>query len=190
MGGAMSIVLAGSTSGTITLQEPAVAGTNTLNLPAATGTVALTSQLPVSGPAFSVYKVTTDQTITTDTFTKITLNAEEFDTNNCFDSTTNYRFTPTIAGYYQFSGAAYISSTSTLTQVLSAIYKNGSAVKNGNYVNATLSSPQIAVISALIYLNGTTDYVELWGYASGGGTLKILASQVSTYFQGFLARAA
>jgi hypothetical protein len=39
MGGAMSIVLAGSTSGTITLQEPAVAGTNTLSLPALTGTL-------------------------------------------------------------------------------------------------------------------------------------------------------
>jgi hypothetical protein len=39
----MSIVLAGSTSGTITLQEPAVAGTNTLNLPAQTGTLAINS---------------------------------------------------------------------------------------------------------------------------------------------------
>lgn len=35
----MSIVLQGSTSGSITLQEPAVAGSNTLNLPAVTGTV-------------------------------------------------------------------------------------------------------------------------------------------------------
>jgi hypothetical protein len=39
----MSIVLLGSTSGSITLQEPAVAGTNTLNLPAATGTVVVGS---------------------------------------------------------------------------------------------------------------------------------------------------
>jgi hypothetical protein len=43
MGGSMSIVLAGSTSGTITLQEPAVAGTNTISLPASTGTVVLDS---------------------------------------------------------------------------------------------------------------------------------------------------
>jgi hypothetical protein len=41
MGGSMSIVLAGSTSGTITLQEPAVAGTNTISLPASTGTVVI-----------------------------------------------------------------------------------------------------------------------------------------------------
>lgn len=42
MGGTMSIVLVGSTSGSITLQEPAVAGSNTINLPAATGTAVLT----------------------------------------------------------------------------------------------------------------------------------------------------
>jgi hypothetical protein len=36
----MSIVLLGSTSGSITLQEPAVAGTNTLSLPAVTATLA------------------------------------------------------------------------------------------------------------------------------------------------------
>ena len=42
MGGTMSIVLQGSTSGSITLQEPAVAGSNTINLPAATGTAVLT----------------------------------------------------------------------------------------------------------------------------------------------------
>ena len=37
----MSVVLLGSTSGSITLQEPAVAGTTTISLPATTGTVVL-----------------------------------------------------------------------------------------------------------------------------------------------------
>jgi len=44
----MSIVLQGSTSGSVTLQEPAVAGTTVLDLPATSGTVALTSQIPTS----------------------------------------------------------------------------------------------------------------------------------------------
>jgi hypothetical protein len=38
----MSIVLQGSTSGSITLQEPAVAGTTVLDLPATSGTVIVT----------------------------------------------------------------------------------------------------------------------------------------------------
>jgi len=45
----MSIVLQGSTSGSVTLQEPAVAGTTVLNLPATSGTVALTSQISSAG---------------------------------------------------------------------------------------------------------------------------------------------
>jgi len=39
-----SVVIAGDTSGTITLQAPAVAGSNTLTLPAATDTFAVQSQ--------------------------------------------------------------------------------------------------------------------------------------------------
>jgi hypothetical protein len=38
----MSIVLQGSTSGSVTLQEPAVAGTNVLDLPAVSGTIITT----------------------------------------------------------------------------------------------------------------------------------------------------
>lgn len=40
----MSIVLMGSTSGSITLSEPAVAGSNTLSLPAVTGTIVVAGQ--------------------------------------------------------------------------------------------------------------------------------------------------
>ena len=39
----MSLILQGSTSGSITLQEPAVAGTTVLDLPATSGTVGLVS---------------------------------------------------------------------------------------------------------------------------------------------------
>ena len=61
----MSIVLVGSTSGSITLQEPAVAGTTVLDLPATSGTVALTSQIPASsGKVLQVVS-----TIKTNTFT-------------------------------------------------------------------------------------------------------------------------
>lgn len=50
------IILTGDTSGTITVNAPAVAGTNTLTLPASTGTVALTSQL-----AGTIVKIACDE---------------------------------------------------------------------------------------------------------------------------------
>ena len=49
----MSIVLVGSTSGSITLQEPAVAGTTVLDLPAVSGTIVTTGS-PQSGSVLQV----------------------------------------------------------------------------------------------------------------------------------------
>ena len=70
----MSIVLQGSTSGSITLQEPAVAGTTVLNLPATSGTIALTSQ---TGKVLQVVQgtATTSVDITTTSYTDIGLSA-------------------------------------------------------------------------------------------------------------------
>ena len=59
----MSIVLVGSTSGSITLQEPAVAGTTVLTLPAVTGNV-LTDTSPKAGNVIQVV-----QTVKTSVFT-------------------------------------------------------------------------------------------------------------------------
>jgi hypothetical protein len=54
----MSIVLVGSSSGSITLQEPAVAGTTTLNLPATSGTVVVTGTTPtLNGITFPATQV-------------------------------------------------------------------------------------------------------------------------------------
>jgi hypothetical protein len=49
----MSVVLLGSTSGSITLQEPAVAGTTVLDLPAVSGTI-LTTTSPKAGNVIQV----------------------------------------------------------------------------------------------------------------------------------------
>ncbi len=57
----MSIILLGSTSGSVTLQEPAVAGTTTLTLPAVSGTILTTSSV---GSVIQVVSTTK-----TDTFT-------------------------------------------------------------------------------------------------------------------------
>jgi hypothetical protein len=57
----MSIVLVGSTSGSITLQEPAVAGTTVLTLPAVSGNV-LTDTSPKAGNVLQVVSTTTNAT--------------------------------------------------------------------------------------------------------------------------------
>ena len=72
-----SIVIAGNTSGAITIAAPAEAGLNTLTLPASTGTVALTSDIPAPVTAVQTHLTTTSsQSITANTRANISgLNA-------------------------------------------------------------------------------------------------------------------
>jgi hypothetical protein len=171
-----SVVISGDTSGAITLAAPATAGTNTLTLPAQTGTVM------VNGPAFSTYQSVT-QAFSASTWTKVQLQTKEFDTNSNFDNTTNYRFTPTVAGYYQVNGS--FGGASSAPSLTVSIYKNGSIYKQGNSIVATT---YITTVSALVYLNGSTDYIEMYGYL--GSAINSAASISATYFNGSMVRGA
>lgn len=138
-----------------------------------------------TGPAFSAY-LGSNQTVSSGVNTKVQINTEEFDTANAFDSTTNYRFTPLVAGYYQVNAnAALTAVTATYYQLY--IYKNGSNFKQGPITSAagTYSNS----VNALVYLNGSTDYIELYGYAIGATTVFVSGSS-GTYFQASMVRGA
>lgn len=137
-----------------------------------------------SGPAFSAY-LSSNQSVTGGVYTKITLDTEEFDTNNNFSSS---RFTPTVAGYYQINGCI-APGTSTITACVAKIYKNGSSYKAGSAIGGTSLTFFGASVSAVVYLNGSTDYVELWGYVTA--TTPLFYSGIdTTYFNGCLVRGA
>ena len=174
-----SIVLSGDTSGSVTVSVPAVSGSNTVTIPAVTGTVMVSSNMP----AFSAYQ-SSAQTLSANTWTKITCQTKEFDTNSNYDNTTNYRFTPTVAGYYQVTGRTEVGAS--LCVVLSAIYKNGTSFKNLS--NSNNSNSTAALGSCLIYLNGSTDYVELYSQFTTGQVTAAAVNQ--TYFQAVMVRAA
>ncbi len=86
---------------------------------------------------------------------------------------------PTVAGYYQFNGVAAFT-TSVSCRV--SLQKNGAVVKRG--VTAT----QFSNVSGQIYLNGTTDYVQLSIWSQAGGTVDDAINQ--TWLDGFLLKAA
>ena len=99
--------------------------------------------------------------ITSTTFTKIKLDSKVIDTQNCFD-TTNYRFTPTIAGYYNVTTTLANNGASSPTRLINLLYKNGTA--NGWLFMQDQTTGYTATGSKLVYMNGTTDYLELYGY--------------------------
>jgi hypothetical protein len=165
---------------------------NTFTLPAETGTLLTTaSTFAGTGPAFNAWK-SSSQNISASTWTKATFDNEEFDTNNNFASST---FTPTVAGYYQVNAVANLSNiTNNASGTSVAIYKNGSLYKKAEWNAAggnTYINDTTQCISTVTYMNGTTDYLEVYCYESAAGTPQIVgAADRRTSFSAAMIRAA
>ena len=141
------------------------------------------SSAVANAPAFSAY-LTNNYGLAGGVETKVTLDTVEFNVGGFF-STVNYRFAPTIAGYYQVN----VSGRATGTAVSSMwfnVRKNGS-----NFVRLVESNAGGLTISgsALIYLNGT-DYIEYWGqvtstsgaaWDTAGSTTGVYGPRMSAY---------
>lgn len=122
---------------------------------------------------------TVGQSLTGGTYQKITINSVNFDTASYFDLI-NHRFTPQVAGYYLIIGQVGIAASSELA---ATIYKNGVGYAIGQDNG---SGENTSVVSCIVYLNGSTDYVELWAYV--GASVNTLIKTDSNYFQGSLLR--
>jgi len=159
-----------------------VGGTN----PAVTfpdGTIQNTAANTALGPSFSAYLNAGGQTIGAGTWSKVTCQTKEWDTATCYDNTTNYRFTPTTPGYYQVNAGA--ENNIGTSNMYIAIYKNGNKYRQG--ISAT--SIDTVNISSIVYLNGTTDYVESYVYIAAGANLVGLQTNATlTYFQAAMIR--
>lgn len=119
---------------------------------------------PKTAPCFSVHRNGTDQTPSG--ITKIQWTTESYDTNNNFDSSTNYRFTPTVAGKYIFTSALFHETVSEADVGYVYLYKNGASVNQGAFVAGHTTSTH-AHLTTIQDANGTTDYFEIFGFNSG-----------------------
>ena len=95
-----SVIIAGDTSGSITIAAPAAAGTNTITMPASTGTMALTSD--ISATALTITKAVTGAVTALRGVSNAatTGNVGVYPTLNTFGSITN----TTMAGLTQNRG--------------------------------------------------------------------------------------
>jgi len=177
-----AIAITGDTSGNLAFQTQA--GTYTQTIPNTTGTVMVSG----NQPTFSASLASGTVTISSATWTKMQLNYENWDTANAYDNATNYRFQPTVAGYYQVSASVDAGASTAASQSLPAIYKNGSAWRYGGNLGVVAGSSYNSNVSALVYLNGSTDYIEAYAYIAA--TTPKYASSFGTWFDAVLVRTA
>jgi len=139
-------------------------------------------------PAFEAHLSAT-QNVSDAVFTKVQANTEVFDTDSCYDNSTNYRFTPTVAGkYFVYGRVMTRAGAVALASGIAEIRKNGS-----DYLRQQidLSSNRIdnncIHVSVVVDMNGSSDYVELWGRTdTTGATSEFYGASGASYkFTGF-----
>lgn len=139
-------------------------------------------------PGFSAFSAV-NRTIFTGVAQRQVFDVKEFDLTNAFDSTTNSRFQPLVAGYYQinFKGDAQDNSTGGVT-LRSFIYKNGAAISS--VASRDTSGQRVNLSqSRIVFLNGSTDYVEIYASTDGIGNATIFGAATGYNFSAFLLKA-
>lgn len=166
----------GSSTNTVSLSVPSITAARTLTFP--------DNNVNLTNGAFYAY-ATTGASLAGTATTKVVFNAKLYDVNGWFDNVTNYRYTPLVAGKY-FITSTYTGSYNSggsLASIYIKIRKTGSDYSNGQIIITSVSgvlSPVNVTVSAVVDMNGTTDYIEIFGVTSGTGTV----SQASTTQEG------
>ena len=179
-----------SNAGFSTLQEDATAN-------AFDGGPFVLSQTPISvaNPAFRV-NLAASQNLSHSTYTKIAYTMIRSDVGGYFDNTTNYRYQPLIAGYYQFNAAQMDLSGIDVYDYELRFYMNGvihstSRLRRTGVTNGD-SYASVINVNDIIHMNGTTDYVEVYARAiseDGSGTVILYGhpnDSANCYFSGVL----
>ena len=153
------------------------------------GVLSFASVSAANTPAFFAYP-SAFANLTSGTTTKVVCNTEAFDSDSCFDATTNYRFTPTTAGKYFCFAAVTLGTSAADFSVFNDMrihfYKNGSQVQRMIFdFQANQPRYGMTYIQGIITFNGSTDYLELYTtpvVSSGTPQYQGDTSVIPTYF--------
>jgi len=135
-------------------------------------------------PAFMA-SLSSVQNVSDNVTTKVQVDSELFDSDNAYDNSSNYRFTPQTAGKYVVFGAVFCDpqTASDLVYGRAYIYKNGSFDKYSTIdFRNTAGREVVSFISYIVDMNGSSDYVELYGNVNASDGAGMRFSNNTTYF--------
>ena len=172
-------------------------GANLTNIPAGQLTGALPAisganltGIPIIPPLFRVirsdYQVLANNTDTVISFDNDS-SGSSFDTNN-FYNTSTYRFTPTIAGYYQLTAQLEFSLNSGNNLFGVMIFKNGAEALRVRLWNDGSNSNVNINVTGIVAFNGSSDYAQAYGWQNSGGNISIIQGSGRTFFEGHYIR--
>lgn len=127
------------------------------------------------------YRSGSAQTISNITFTKVQLNAESYDISGNFDSSSNYRFTAPVTGYYLVLAQLEMSQLADNTLMHVSIYKNGAAYSTGRSYNGSDTTHEVTATAHDIIPLSATDYVEMYAYHDSGTSEDVVSNSTRTF---------
>jgi hypothetical protein len=139
-----------------------------------------------NGPAFSAWASSTTS-CANGVVTKISFPTELFDTASCYNTATS-NFTPNVAGYYQVNTSVYFAGVTSQYGFL-IIRKNGVEFAYGSGLIGTVGGA-LSTGSCLVYMNGTTDYLDIAAIQYAGTTQVVASIAATTFFQASMVRGA
>ena len=148
------------------------------------GNVTLSNDAMKMTPYFEAYR-SADVGVGTGTTLKVACDVEKFDSSGYYDNSTNYRFTPLVAGKYFCYGSIGYNVNNASLRVTAELRKNGTAT----HACSTLTSANGAgyedvttLTSGIVEFNGSTDYLEFYTFHNSGITRDYRGSYSRTFF--------
>ena len=130
-------------------------------------------------PIFKVRGST--QTISHNSDTKMTIDSEDIDTDNCFDLAGTKRFVPNKAGKYFFTLSLFSPSTNDIDYFNASVRKNNSGAGSFSGVQRDYNNVSY---SGIIEANGSSDYFEAFCEQESGGNRTIQVTEFSAFYIG------
>ena len=139
-------------------------------------------------PAFDAY-MNGAQSVSDNAVTKVAIDTEIFDSDGKYDHSTNYRFTPGVAGkYYVYGSILGQTAASQLKNIVVLIYKNGSVYRTSNHDPRNNYGNEASVMVSAIIDMDADDYVELYGQCNANNDANTVFAVTHTrpcYFGAF-----
>jgi hypothetical protein len=130
-------------------------------------------------PAFSAYS-TIDRSITNNTATLVEINAENFDTDSTYDTST-YKFTPGVSGKY-FLYFRFFYTTQFNSSIRGYIYKNGAEVAHIDFTHAQSDN---GVMLTTIQSADADDYFQAYTFQNSGSSRNYVGGSQLNEFGGY-----
>ena len=181
-------------SGTSTLQVGST-NTSTITLGVSGDTINVPSGVTIANsgtatgfggtntPSFMA-KQTGTQNISSATWTKVQFNSEVFDTDGTFDSSSNFRWTPGVAGKYFMYLGVTIDDLDDGKRLFTKVYKNGSGVAESLTLSSSGVTEKTSNNTSFIDIADADDYYEGWVYHNIGSAEE-LRTDYQTIFMGY-----